>query len=83
MAYTKKDNILLTFEENKKRLRMEGNLILARVMNEALAEMSGQFTEALARGELLKIGGSADEMREFLRVAADRHLRGPSAALKK
>jgi hypothetical protein len=69
-----KDNVRLTFDANKKRLRAEGQILLDRVMNEALNEMATQFNDALARGELLEIGGSQAEMRQFLAVAAAKQL---------
>jgi hypothetical protein len=74
MSYIYKDRIVLVFEANKKRLRAEGQIILATLLNEALGEMSRQFDAAQARGELLEIGGSREEMKQFLRVAAQREL---------
>lgn len=72
--YTYKDQVRLTYDANKKRLHAEGQIILATLMNEALHEMTSQFNAALARGEVLEIGGSREEMKEFLRVAASREL---------
>jgi hypothetical protein len=72
--HTYKDNVALTFDANKKRLRTEGQIILAALMNEALHEMTSQFNEALSRGEILEIGGSREEMKGFLRIAASREL---------
>lgn len=73
-SYGYKDEVALTFEANKKRLRAEGAVILARLMNEALNEMTTQFNAALARGEILSIGASAEEMKGFLRTAAQKQL---------
>lgn len=73
-GYRYKDNVELTFDANKKRLRAEGSIILSAMMNEALNEMAKQFHEALGRGELLEIGGSREEMKAFLRIAANRQL---------
>lgn len=69
-----KDSVGLAYDANKKRLRTEGQIILAALMNEALHEMTAQFNEALSRGEVLEIGGSREEMKEFLRIAATREL---------
>lgn len=79
MGYRKKDAVALAYEANKKRLRVEGAIVLASLLNEALAEMDAQFMEALNRGEVLSITGSREEMREFLRRAAEREL-GPGDA---
>ena len=73
-TYGYKDDVALAFEANKKRLRAEGSIILAAVMNEALHEMTTQFNAALARGEILSIGGSREEMMGFLRDAAAKQL---------
>lgn len=74
MGYRKKDYVALTYEANKKRLRAEGSIILAIIMNEAIAEMDAQFADALNEGEVLNISGSPEEMRAFLRHAAEREL---------
>ena len=72
--YNYKDNARLAYDANKKRLSTEGAIILDVIMNEALAEMTAQFNEALANGEILEIGGSREEMKRFLRIAATREL---------
>lgn len=77
--FNKKDNIALAFDANKKRLRVEGAIILDELMNEAIGEMTNQFDEALNRGEILHVGGSREEMKGFLRIAAQRQLQlGPA-----
>lgn len=73
-TYSYKDEVALAFEANKKRLRAEGSILLAEVMNEALNEMTVQFNAALARGEILSIGGSREEMKDLLRLAAQKRL---------
>lgn len=73
-GYRYKDAVQLAYDGNVKRLRAEGAIVLAAVMNEALHEMSTQFNEALSRGELLEVGGSAEEMKGFLRLAAQKQL---------
>lgn len=74
--YTHKDAVTLAFDANKKRLRTEGSIVLAALMNEALNEMTTRFNAGLAEGEILEIGGSRDELRELLRDVAQREL-GP------
>jgi hypothetical protein len=69
-SYNHKDAVVLAFDANKKRLRTEGSIVLAALMNEALNEMATQFNAALG------IGGSREEMKAYLRVAAEREL-GP------
>lgn len=75
--HTQKDDVQLAYDANKKRLRAEGQIVLARVMNEALHEMTTGFNEALARGEILEIGGSREELRALLLKASQREL-GPA-----
>ena len=72
--YRYKDEVALAYDANKKRLRLEGRILLDRIMNEALAEMTDQFNRGLERGEVLLIGGSEDEFKSFLRIAASREL---------
>lgn len=75
-SYRKKKPHELIFDANKKRLRCEGAIILAEVLNEALAVMDEQFQDALLKGEVRTIGGSRDELLSLLRIASDRYL-GP------
>jgi len=72
--YITKDNVQLAYDANKKRLRAEGSIILAEVMNSALSEMTAQFNAALGNGQILEIGGTREEMKEFLRIAAQKQL---------
>lgn len=74
--YTYKDESALTYDANKIRLRTEGRLLLARLMNEAIAEMTRQFNDAQLRGELLEVTGNQDQLRELLWAAA-QHTLGP------
>ena len=73
-GYRYKDNVQLAYDANVKRIRTEGAIVLQAMLNEALAEMDQQFTEALNRGEVLSIGGSREEMLGFLRTAAQKQL---------
>lgn len=85
MSYKKKDNVALAFAANVKRIRLEARIVLDHVLNEALAEMSKEFDEGLLRGELLNIAGSPEELKEFLRRAAEKELKpeGGRRALNK
>lgn len=76
-SYTKREDVELAFNANVVRLRAEGRLILDRILNESLSEMSKQFHEGIGRGVTLEIGGSRSEMKRFLRDAAARHLALP------
>lgn len=68
--YIHKDNILLEFEANKKRLRTEGRIVLDRVLNEALDQMAKEFNAGLDRGEVLRVESSPNELRRLLWQAA-------------
>lgn len=72
--YRHKDAVSLAYDANKKRLRLEGRLVLDALMNEALNEMTSQFNEALGRGEILDIGGTRDELKALLWATAKREL---------
>jgi hypothetical protein len=72
--HTYKDDVALAYDANKSRLRVEGKILLASAMNEALHEMTTQFNEALAHGEILEIGGSKEELKALLLKAAQREL---------
>lgn len=80
-SYIYKDKYALAFDANKKRLRTEGGILLARVMNEALNQMTEQFNEGKHRGEVLEIGGSQEELRELLFLASQKAI-GPGDAEK-
>lgn len=85
-SYNKKDKVTLAYDANKKRLRAEGSIILMHIMNDAISEMDTQFAEALNRGEILNIGGTVAEMKEYLRRAAEKELgtgKEPARALLK
>jgi hypothetical protein len=71
-SYRCKDDVDLVYDANKTRLRVEAQILLDEAMNEALNEMTQQFIAGLGRGELLEIGGTQEEMQQFLRVAVNR-----------
>ena len=74
MSYNYKNSAALAYDRNKKRLRLEGRLILDELLNEALDAMTCEFNEALANGEVLELEGSREELLGFLRVATLRQL---------
>lgn len=74
MNYNYKGQAALAFDENKKRLRLEGRLVCDRIMNEVLREMTSEFQDALLRGEVLTLGGSAAETQEYFTAAARKAL---------
>lgn len=76
MAYRQyKDSTTLTYDENVKRLRFTASLLLNDVLNEAIHEMTEEFKEALARGDVLHFEASAEELKALLRRAAEKELR--------
>jgi hypothetical protein len=74
MSYNYKGPAALTFDENKLRLRLEGRIVLQRIMNEVLREMSTEFDAGLLRGEVLSIGGTSAETQEYFTKAARKAL---------
>lgn len=72
--YRHKNAASLAYDANKKRLRLEGRLVLDLLMNEALHAMTQEFNEALNRGEVLELEGTREEMLQYLRVAAQQQL---------
>lgn len=77
-TYNYKDGVALAYERNKKRLRLEGTVVLDAMMNEALSEMTAEFNKGLERGEILEIGGSQEDMRRYLKLAAQKELSASS-----
>lgn len=74
MGHNYKSEVAMAYDRNKKRLRLEGRLVLDELMNEALNEMTGAFNEAAARGEILELEGTREEMLGFLRIATQKQL---------
>ncbi len=73
MKFAHKNEAALVFDENKRRLRLEGRFVLDRIMNEVLAEMTREFNDALTNGELLSLDGNA-EARAFFVSSAQAQL---------
>jgi hypothetical protein len=73
-GFVYKNNVAMAYDRNKKRLRLEGRLILDELLNEAMNEMTGAFNEAAAKGEILELGGTRDELLGYLRTAAQTQL---------
>ncbi len=80
-SYTHKGISDLAYDANKKFLRTAAVQIYDALINEALAEMTRQFNEALARGEVLRLRPEPEEMLGFLRAAVEqvKQLELPSA----
>lgn len=66
----------LVYDANRKRLLTECNILIDRVKNEVFNEMTLQFNEALANGQILEFSGASDHVKELLRIAAAKEL-GP------
>lgn len=64
----------LAFDANKKRLRVECTILMDRVVNEVFNEMTLQFNEALAEGQILEFSGATEHVKELLRIAAAKEL---------
>lgn len=79
-GYRYKDGAAMAYDRNKKRLRLEGRLVLDEVLNVALAEMTTEFNAALLQGETLELEGTREEILSYLRNAAARQL-GPAPAV--
>jgi precorrin-6B methylase 2 len=74
MNYNYKSEAQQAFDTNKLRLRLEGRIVLNRIMNEVLREMTQEFQDALLQGEILTLGGSASETQEYFTTAARKAL---------
>lgn len=68
----------LAYDENKKRLRFEGRILLDRIMNEVLDVMTTEFQAALLRGEVLEVGSTREEARAYFARVAQAQLTVPS-----
>ena len=75
MSYRKKTPAEMIFSRNKKRLRLEGRLMLDDLLNEVIDEMNQRFQAALNRGETLEIAGASEEMREVMWAVAQKNLK--------
>jgi hypothetical protein len=73
-SYKYKQKQELVFEANKKRLRLEGQILLADLLNEAVSVMSDRFNEAYLEGTILELDGNRDELKSYLLEAANREL---------
>lgn len=72
--YRYKDAARRAYDANKKRIRVEAQILLDEMLNEAFDEMTRQFNEALNRGEILDLTASRGELLELLSSAAKRQL---------
>lgn len=67
MAYTKKNEIQLTWLENKDQLRLDLRHMLRRVENNIMDELQKQFNEGISRGELLKLRRGPEELTKLMK----------------
>lgn len=74
MAYMKKDEAALRWDEVKKRLRLEGRIVLDRIMNEVLAEADKDFAAGLESGSLMDIPDSRADLQAYFTRAASKVL---------
>jgi hypothetical protein len=75
--YNGRTDIELAWVENKERIQLQGRQLLRRVLDKALTELDTQFTEALARGEVLELDPGKDDLRALLLAAAKKELAPP------
>lgn len=78
-GFMKKDEAALRWDEAKKRLRLEGRIVLDRIMNEVLDEAARDFTEGLANGQLMDLPDSREELQRYFTRAASKVLTGKEA----
>lgn len=73
-AHKKKSKTELIYDANKKRIRTEGSILLAELMNEALDVMTEKFEEAKQNGGVLELDGNRGKLKEYLWEASKRTL---------
>lgn len=73
-SYIYKDETELAFAANKKLLRAQGAVILDRIMNEALHEMTEEFNEGIAQGKILYLEATSNDIKGYLQKAANKQL---------
>lgn len=74
--YNRKSKSDLVYDANRKRIRAEGAILLAELMNEALTVMTEQFEIAEQEGEVLELDGNKEQLKAYLWEASKREL-GP------
>ncbi len=68
--YKSKNEADHVYDESRKRVRFELNLLLARAADAALAEMTSEFNDALSSGGLSAFCPSREDALRYLRTAA-------------
>lgn len=72
MAYVKKTEEELRWDETKKRLRLEGRIVLDRLMNDVLDEASRDREAGQHGGTLMEVPETRAELQAYFRKAAAR-----------
>jgi hypothetical protein len=72
--YTHKDATTLAYEANKKRLRVEGQILLDNMMNEAVHEMTQQFNKELSHGRIVELKLDEDSVRKLFKSSSRKVL---------
>lgn len=73
-SYIYKDETEIAFAANRKLLRAQGAVILDRMMNEALKEMSDEFNKGIAEGRILRLEATSDDIIKYLQKAVHKQL---------
>lgn len=68
--YRTKNEAEHVYDESRKRVRFELNLLLARAADAALSEMTEEFNAAVANGGLAAFCPSREDALRYLRTAA-------------
>lgn len=79
-THTHKSDVALEFEAGKSRLRSEGQIVLRKMLNEALQTYTTEFNAAVAKGGLPKVNFSRAEVQSLLFTAAQKQLAPPVEA---
>jgi hypothetical protein len=74
MNHNYKGEAQQVYDENKLRLRLESRILMGRLNNEVLREMTNEFHEALLKGEILTLGSSRAEIQAYIIAAVQKQL---------
>lgn len=80
--FNEKSNEILTWEENKARITLEGRLILKRVLNKAIAEMHREYLALQEDSNtLIEFSATKEELARLLLKTAQKEL-GPGGDIE-
>lgn len=75
MAYHRqKDNILLTWMENRELIKLKLRQITRRVEEAVLSQLSSEFDRELAQGNILQVNPTTEELRQMVLDVAQAEL---------